>query len=88
MTRTALARTDLVFIGLVLATLVAVLLTTTAAHDLLTAHGAAAVAAVIALTKARFVVSDFMDLRGTAVQWLFDAWIVLVGGMSIALLLR
>ena len=88
MNKAAIARTDIVFVGLVLATLVAVLLATTAARDLLTAPGAAAIAAVIAFAKARFVVSDFMDLRGTALQWLFDAWIVLVGGMSIALLLR
>jgi hypothetical protein len=82
------ARVDIVFIGLAVATFIAVLLNSGAAHDLFTPHGAAAIAAAIAFAKARFVVSEFMGLRGTALQWLFDAWIVVVGAMSIALLLR
>jgi hypothetical protein len=86
--KTRPARADIVFPALAVATFIAVLLNSATAHHLLTPHGAAAIAAAIAFAKARFVVSDFMGLRGTAMQRLFDAWIVGVGVMSIALLLR
>jgi undecaprenyl pyrophosphate phosphatase UppP len=83
-----ITRLNTVFLGLILATLGAVMLNSQAAHDLLTASGAAVVAAIIAFAKARFVVSDFMDLRGTVQQRLFDIWLAVVGVGSIALLLR
>jgi hypothetical protein len=49
---------------LVAASLVAVLLNSGTAHELLGASGAAVVATLIALAKARFVASDFTGLRG------------------------
>jgi hypothetical protein len=88
MTERIVTRLNIVFLGLLLATLIAVTLNSHAAHHLLTASGAAAVAATIAFVKARFVVSDFMDLRGTLLQRLFDVWLVVACVGSIALLLR
>jgi hypothetical protein len=88
MTERTTTRPNTVFLGLVLATLFAVMLNSGAAHDLLGASGAAVVAAIIAFAKARFIVSDFMGLRGTVQQRLFDVWLVIVCGGSIALLVR
>lgn len=34
------------------------------------------------------VISDFMELRGTAQQRLFDGWVIIVGAGSVALFLR
>lgn len=47
-----------------------------------------AIAAVVAVGKARFIVLDFMALRGTRMQRAFDAWLLLIGTLSAALLLR
>jgi hypothetical protein len=88
MTGRMTTRLNIVFLGLLLATVIAVTLNSHPAHALLTASGAATVAAIIAFTKARFVVSDFMDLRGTVQQRLFDIWLVVACVGSIALLLR
>jgi hypothetical protein len=81
-------RADVVFAALVVATVVAVLLNSAAAHALLTARGAAAAAAIIAFAKARFVVSDFMELRGTRAQVIFDVWLLAAAAASAVLLLR
>jgi hypothetical protein len=80
--------TRLVYIGLIGATLLALVFSTNGVQNLLSARGAAAAAAVIAFIKVRYVALDFMELRGTVMQKAFDAWILLVGGMSVALMLR
>lgn len=82
------SRTRLVYLGLIVATLLATGLSAGAAESLLSARGAAAMAAVIAFIKVRYVVLDFMELRGTIMSRAFDAWILIVGAMSVALMLR
>ncbi len=77
-----------VYVGLVLATLVALTLSTQHAHELLSARGAAAIAALIAFVKARYVALDFMELRGTVMQRAFDTWLLVVGICSLALVIR
>lgn len=81
-------RVQAVFVLLVTLTLVALWFTTSSAHDLLSGRGAAAVAAAVAFVKARFVAMDFMELRGTRVQPLMDAWLAAVGTVCLVLVLR
>lgn len=81
-------RVQVVLGVLVVLTLVALWFTTTPAHDLLSGRGAAAVAATIAFIKARFVALEFMELRGTRVQPLFDGWLAVVGAVCLVLVLR
>ncbi|GAA1750342.1 cytochrome C oxidase subunit IV family protein [Aeromicrobium alkaliterrae] len=81
-------RVQAVFVLLVTLTLVALWFTTSSAHDLLSGRGAAAVAAAVAFVKARFVALEFMELRGTRVQPLFDGWLAVVGVVCLVLVLR
>lgn len=78
----------LVLALLVVLTFAALTLTTAPLQDLLGIREAAALAAVLAFVKARFVVSDFMELRGSRQQWLFDVWVIVVGAGSVVLFLR
>lgn len=85
---TFVTRLGAVYIGLVLVTVLSLGLTSDAMHNLLSLRGAAAAAAVIAFIKARYVVLDFMELRGTAMQMPFDLWLFVVGTLSLVLTLR
>lgn len=85
---TADATVRRVYVLLLVLAVVALALSTSAAHDLLSGRGAAAVAAGIALVKARFVAQDFMELRGTGAGRVMDAWLAVVGAVSIVLVLR
>jgi len=85
---TSVGRLSVVFVALVVVTVISLGLTSDAMHDLLSLRGAAAVAAVIAFIKARYVALDFMELRGTAMQMPFDIWFLVVGAASLALTLR
>lgn len=77
-----------VLAALVALTFAALALTAAPLRDALGIGPAAALAAVLAFVKVRFVISDFMELRGTPQQWLFDGWVVIVGAGSVILLLR
>lgn len=81
-------RVQAVLVLLIALTIGALWFTTDTAHDLLSGRGAAAVAAAVAFVKARFVALDFMELRGTRVQLLMDAWLALVGTVCLVLVLR
>lgn len=81
-------RVTIVYIALAVVTCACLWLTSAAASGLFTPRGAAAAAAVIAVVKARFVVSDFMALRGTRAQPIFDAWLVAFGAIAVWLFLR
>lgn len=81
-------RASAIYALLVVLTVVAVVFTTPFAHDLLTAKGAFCIATVVAFVKVRFVVMDFMELRGTAIARFAEAWILVVGLISLALILR
>lgn len=81
-------RVTFVYLGLVVLTVVALLFATGRAHELLSARGAAAAAAVLAFVKARFVAMDFMELGGTSAQRYVDAWLAVVGVVSLVLILR
>ncbi|MDH1440499.1 cytochrome C oxidase subunit IV family protein [Pseudomonas sp. GD03721] len=85
---TSVTRLGAVFIGLVLITSLSLGFTSDAMHGLLSLRGAAAAAAVIAFIKARYVVLDFMELRGTAMQLPVDLWLLVVGAISLVLTLR
>lgn len=85
---TSVTRLSAVFIGLVLITALSLGFTSDAMHGLLSLRGAAAAAALIAFIKARYVMLDFMELRGTAMQLPFDLWLLLVGGICLVLTLR
>lgn len=84
----SITRTGAVYVGLVIVTVLSLGLTSDAMHNLLSLRGAAAAAAVIAFIKARYVVLDFMELRGTAMQLSFDLWLLVVGTISLVLTLR
>lgn len=84
----SITRTGAVYVGLVIVTVLSLALTSDAMHNLLSLRGAAAAAAVIAFIKARYVVLDFMELRGTAMQLSFDLWLLVVGTISLVLTLR
>lgn len=85
---TSVTRLGAVYVGLVVVTVLSLGLTSDAMHNLLSLRGAAAAAAVIAFIKARYVVLDFMELRGTAMQMSFDFWLLVVGTVSLVLTLR
>lgn len=53
-------------------------------------HGknASALVAIVAFVKARYVATDFMELRGTKVMKVFDLWLIAAGTLCIALILR
>lgn len=81
-------RADLVFAGLLVATVATVWFTTRTAHDLLSVRGAAVAVVVVAFVKAHFVVADFMGLRRTPTGRVFDAWLVAVCAGCVVLTLR
>ena len=81
-------RADLVWAGLLVATVATVWFTTRTAHELLSARGATVAVLVVAFAKAHFVVSDFMGLRRTATGRVFDAWLVVVCAGCVVLTLR
>lgn len=83
-----ISRADTVYICLMVATLMAMALSTGEARDLLGVHGAAGLATVIAFVKARYVMLDFMELRNTGMQRGFDVWLLAVGLGSLALIVR
>jgi hypothetical protein len=86
--RSGPGRADVVYAGLLLATVATVWFTTRTAHELLSARGASVAVLVVAFAKAHFVVSDFMGLRRTATGRLFDAWLVVVCAGCVVLTLR
>jgi len=51
-------------------------------------RGISAAIAIIAFIKARYVVLDFMELRGTKIMRLFDAWLLLACTVCVLLILR
>lgn len=84
----SVTRLKIVYIGLVIVTILSLGLTSDFAHSLLSARTVACIAAVIAFIKARFVVAEFMELRGTTMQRVFDVWLLVVGIGSLALAFR
>ncbi len=76
------------FAVLVALTLAALVFTMGSLHDLLSARGAAAGAAVVAFVKARLVAMDFMELRGTALRPWVEVWFTVVALLCLALILR
>ena len=86
---TAAARHVTMVFGVLLALTVAALcFTTSAAHDLLSSRGAAAIAGGLAFVKAWFVVRDFMELNGTVLWRAMNGWFAVVGVVCLALILR
>jgi hypothetical protein len=81
-------RLKIVYICLMSITLASLCLTSHAVHNWLSLRGVTSIAAVIAFIKARYVMLEFMELRGTSMQLAFDLWLFIVGVSSIALALR
>ncbi|QZT59573.1 cytochrome C oxidase subunit IV family protein [Mycolicibacterium austroafricanum] len=81
-------RVTSVYVILVVFTFVAVAFATGFAHEILSARGAAAGAAVLAFIKARFVALDFMELGGTSAQRYVDLWLAIIGAACLILILR
>lgn len=51
-------------------------------------HNASVIIAVVAFIKARLVISDFMELRGTTAMRLFDVWLLACCAACVWLILR
>lgn len=85
----AIARAQIVLIGLIAATAVSLVLTTPSIVDAFGARQVGATAALIAFVKAHFVARDFMELRKhPELMCLFNVWFAVVGVGALVLFIR
>jgi hypothetical protein len=82
----SVTRLKIVYICLMAVTILSLGLTSDMAHSVLSVRAVAIIAAIIAFVKARYVVLEFMELRGTMMQRAFDLWllVVCVGSLTLA----
>lgn len=82
-------RSTAVYAALVLATLVSWLLGSSHGAEGDAVDAATAIALAIAFVKVRFVGLEFMELRAAdrRLRWTFEAWVLGVGAMVVALYL-
>lgn len=81
-------RINIVYFCLVAITILSVGLTTDMAHSLFSARTVAGMAAILAFIKARYVMLEFMELRGTLMQRVFDCWLLIACLASMLLAFR
>lgn len=84
----SIARLKIVYIVLMIVSVISLGLTSDIAHSALSVRSVECVAAVIAFIKARYVMLEFMELRGTLMQLVFDVWLLVAGVGSLLLAFR